>query len=176
MKQIRGLDKWLTDDEDHQDWVWDELIKIEYMPSNITDTRDLKILVNEALNKLATTPDGHIYIAEIRKKWSRKKFNDNKNNKSTSVTLSPSALKNLDFLAKGKTRRQVLEELLSTGADFQKISANLLSSKIKVYRAKFEQKLAVMEENKKQLEAEINCKNNEINKLNEEILKLTAGI
>lgn len=173
MKRIRGLDKWLTDDEDHQNWVWDELIKIKYMPSNVEDRRDFKIVLEEALNKLAYTPNGPNLISEMRKRWSRKKFNDNKNNKSTSVTLSPSSLKQLDYLAQGKTRRQVLEELLAHGAGFNKELAKQYKDLLNDNRLQFRHTESLFIARQKNLEATIKRKDAEIKKLRAEVKHLT---
>ena len=175
MKQIRGLDKWLTDNDEQLLWIWFELARSNLVPQEFNAPPYMREQVLEVFNKISVSDQGRSYISDLRKRWSRKKFNNNKNNKSTSITLSPSSLKQLDYLAKSKTRRQVLEEQLKFGSDIQKELVRQYLQAISDNKNKLKHEIALLTNTKKYLEEVVKRKDDEIKKLRDEITQLAPS-
>ncbi len=117
MKKIRGLEKWLTNDQEMINWVLEKLYNIGIVIPHPSERQDLRGDILASINKLALSPQGIDGIRKIRQDWNKKTYADKPENRTITFTLSPQTIHNLDRLRGKSSRRNTLEWLISLGYD-----------------------------------------------------------
>ncbi len=138
MKKIRGLDKWLTNDQEMIRWVLDKLYNIGIDIPPPCERQGLRGDILASIYELALRPGGVDEIRKIRQDWSKKSYADKHDNQTITFTLSPQTINNLDKFRGKNSRRSSLEWLINHGYDIDNQMRIERKEEIKKEKARLE--------------------------------------